>query len=335
MSGAQPAARYGSAGELAEDLERWLEGRTIVARPVSPPVRLWRWARRNPVLASAAASIFILIGAVAFVQVGRSRLANAVERDQLAARSIAVVPFLDLDAVQADSSLARSLAAGLGSKLLALGTVRVISETDGVAANPGAGTLADLRAIGHGIGVRTAMIGTIRQLGNKRRISFRLLDVNTGETFFARTVSINTATPPALEMAHVYAKELFSMLAGARLEGAPVDPVMGDSAAHEFLRAGDELATTVPSSISIAHTCYSRAIELQPKSAIARASFVLGRGKTGPWISGYGALAKGGSLRTRSGGPERRKQFLPSGTRKSLVITGQANGSPRRSVACD
>ncbi len=210
------------------------------------------------------------------MQVGRSRLANAVERDQLAARSIAVLPFLDLDAVQADSSLARSLAAGLGSKLLALGTVRVISETDGVAANPGAGTLADLRAIGQGTGVRTAMIGTIRQLGNKRRISFRLLDVNTGETLLARTVSINTATPPALEMAHVYAKELFSMLAGARLEGAPVDPVMGDSAAHEFLRAGDELAThrTVVD-IDRAITCYSRAIELQPKSAIARASFVL------------------------------------------------------------
>ena len=130
--------------------------------------------------------------------------------------------------------------------------------------------------IDYGTGVRTAMIGTIRQLGNKRRISFRLLDVNTGETLLARTVSINTATPPALEMAHVYAKELFSMLAGARLEGAPVDPAMGDSAAHEFLRAGDELAThrTVVD-IDRAITCYSRAIELQPKSAIARASFVL------------------------------------------------------------
>ncbi len=47
----EPEARYRSAGELAEDLERWLEGRPIVARPVLRPAQLWRWSRRNPVLA--------------------------------------------------------------------------------------------------------------------------------------------------------------------------------------------------------------------------------------------------------------------------------------------
>ena len=43
----EPQARYRSAGDLAEDLERWLEGRPIIARPVLPPVRMWRWSRRN------------------------------------------------------------------------------------------------------------------------------------------------------------------------------------------------------------------------------------------------------------------------------------------------
>ena len=57
----EPAARYSSAGELAEDLERWLEGRPIVARPVLRPAQLWRWSRRNPVLAGGAAALIALL----------------------------------------------------------------------------------------------------------------------------------------------------------------------------------------------------------------------------------------------------------------------------------
>ena len=49
---------------LAEDLERWLHGHSIVARPVSPPVRLWRWSRRNPIVAGMAALLLALAIAV-------------------------------------------------------------------------------------------------------------------------------------------------------------------------------------------------------------------------------------------------------------------------------
>src|SRR4029077_1282710 len=56
----EPKARYQSAGDLAADLERWLDGHPIVARPVSPPARIWRWSRRNPKLVGAAtAGLFL------------------------------------------------------------------------------------------------------------------------------------------------------------------------------------------------------------------------------------------------------------------------------------
>jgi serine/threonine-protein kinase len=47
-----PEKRYGSAGALAEDLERYLRGEGINARPHGLGQRLWRWARREPALAA-------------------------------------------------------------------------------------------------------------------------------------------------------------------------------------------------------------------------------------------------------------------------------------------
>jgi serine/threonine-protein kinase len=57
----EPGARYRSAGILAEDLERWLHGGHIVARPVSPQLRLWRWSRRNPAIAGMAGLLLTLV----------------------------------------------------------------------------------------------------------------------------------------------------------------------------------------------------------------------------------------------------------------------------------
>jgi WD40 repeat protein len=43
-----PDDRYASAGELADDLSRFLEGLPVRARPISPVARGWRWASRHP-----------------------------------------------------------------------------------------------------------------------------------------------------------------------------------------------------------------------------------------------------------------------------------------------
>ncbi len=58
-------ARYVSAAALAADLDCWLVGKPISARPAGTPEKLFRWCRRQPALASLIAAIVLLLVTVA------------------------------------------------------------------------------------------------------------------------------------------------------------------------------------------------------------------------------------------------------------------------------
>ncbi len=51
--------RYHSARELAADLDRWLAGEPIVARPASTAERLWKYCRRRPVTSGSIALLVL------------------------------------------------------------------------------------------------------------------------------------------------------------------------------------------------------------------------------------------------------------------------------------
>ncbi|HUS34452.1 MAG TPA: protein kinase [Verrucomicrobiae bacterium] len=57
-----PARRYGSALQLAEDLERWQRHEPILARQAGPITRVQRWTRRNPAVATLIVTLAVGMG---------------------------------------------------------------------------------------------------------------------------------------------------------------------------------------------------------------------------------------------------------------------------------
>ncbi len=91
-----PSRRYPSAEALADDLDRWLAGKPITARPSGSLARAWKWARRNPTVAALAASVAVLLVALLIGSIAAAvRFAAAARSSQglyLAAQSELVRP---------------------------------------------------------------------------------------------------------------------------------------------------------------------------------------------------------------------------------------------------
>lgn len=64
---AEPERRYQSAQEFEADLHRFLEDRPIRARRVTSIERLWRWSKRNPLIASLSTATVLLLATVAII----------------------------------------------------------------------------------------------------------------------------------------------------------------------------------------------------------------------------------------------------------------------------
>jgi serine/threonine protein kinase/WD40 repeat protein len=60
----QPQDRYASVASLVDDLRRFLSGQPTLARPLPVPLKCFRWAKRNPVIAIGIAGVIVASAAL-------------------------------------------------------------------------------------------------------------------------------------------------------------------------------------------------------------------------------------------------------------------------------
>jgi serine/threonine protein kinase/tetratricopeptide (TPR) repeat protein len=258
--------RYPSAHNLAEDLERWLEGRSIIARPVSMPVRLWRWSKRNPKIATAFAVIALLASFGLIGELRRGRLTKTVQQESAWLHSVDVESVVDLDTAELRKDVVLDLTATLQTAFEQLGPAVVRPAVGGeVGRRPG----------------RAVLSGTIRVVEGRTRIALRLIDAQNRKTLLYG-YSEGDAAVVIHEVVRNISRQAFSMLTAADLNGigrSNADPGLQDDETRRLIAAGNDLASRAGGvDLERAEACLRRAIALQPRSSAAHSALVRAMG---------------------------------------------------------
>src|SRR5438128_1145085 len=176
-----PKARYQSAGDLATDLERWLKGRPIVARPVLAPARIWRWSRRNPrLVATGVAGLLLGAAAIWFLrgELFRASQFNPPEK------SIAVVPFLDLSQAKDQEYFCDGISEEILQALAKVNGLRVVARTSSFSFK---GKRVNARQVGEKLNVENMLEGSLRREGNRVRVTAELINARSGFHLWTET----------------------------------------------------------------------------------------------------------------------------------------------------
>ena len=231
----EPNARYCSAGDLAEDLERWLADRPIIARPVSVPVRIGHWSRRNPAVAGMAV-LLLALGTAVGIMTWKSGLLHRPTN-----MAIAVLPFENLSQTKESAFFADAIQDGILTKLGRVADLRVLSRTSVMAYHDARNT----RQIGRALNVSHVLKGSVRWEEGRIHLNAQLIDTRTDNQVWAEEYDQDLANVflTQSEIAKEVADQLEAKVSAGE-KAAIEEPPTSDFVAYDFyLRARDLLLT--------------------------------------------------------------------------------------------
>src|SRR6266536_2499725 len=186
-----PKTRYQSAGDLAADLERWLGGRPIVARPVSPPARIWRWSQRNPKLVGTATAGLLLGAAGVWLFRGELFRASPFNPPD---RSIAVLPLTDLSETKDQAYLCDGISEEVLHTLTQVDGLRVAGPSSSFSLKG-----KNTKEVGEKLNVGNVLEASLQRQGNRVRVTAELIDARSGFRVWTDTYDRDLAGAFALQ----------------------------------------------------------------------------------------------------------------------------------------
>jgi len=287
----EPSKRYQSAAAFAEDIERYLARRPILARPARITDRLYKFGLRNKpavsVAAMALAAIIVTVGyAIHRDEVTQARATSAaalpvsihgsVSPATIAAstatapeRSVAVLPFVDMSEKKDQAYFADGLAEELLDLLAQVPDLKVPARSSSFSFRSGD---VQVKNIAHELGVAYVLEGGVRKARDTIRVSVQLVRADTGYQVWSDTYERNVRdvfkVQDEISAAVVDALKLRLSSPGPQLaERRTANPAAYD----QFLRGKHLFQLGDYNGLLAARDAYRRAIELDPNFGLAYA----------------------------------------------------------------
>ncbi len=263
----EPADRYQSAAELADDLQSWLDHRPIAASAPGPVLRTRRWVRRNRLLAATMVAMALLVTGSFLWQLRAHRRETVMKESVLTARSVVVLPFLDLDTAAGDPDATQWVADLLRVQLQRLGPARVV-----VGKIPSWSRMDHIRRAAHASKGRTILAGTTRNVDGKRRVSLRLVNPAGDQTLLRTSIEgVDTATSASSLNPQDWVREIHKLLDTDSWSNLTErDPGLRNEEASDAMAAGRAwMGSYTIADLDRAIQLFRKAVGLVPDSPLA------------------------------------------------------------------
>jgi len=179
----EPQLRYASAAAMADDVQRYLDGKPISAQAPRLSYRLGKFLRRNRAVVSVGAGAGVLVLAMVGYEIDR-RVDQALEDSKsvlvtrpINEKSIAVLPFLDMSEKKDQGYFSDGLSEELITLLAQIQDLQVIARTSSFHFRNQDVSLKD---IARTLGVAHVLEGSVRRASGTVRVTAQLIRTADG-----------------------------------------------------------------------------------------------------------------------------------------------------------